>query len=357
MFFISGMTHEAQEKLTTSENLFGWDPTPGIISVWAGRAGRAVVWRREGERVLCVKETFRPWLCATTLDDLTHLGSALVSSSVALSVDTSLISYRTLDGPSGSYRYLLSARDGRFLERALLKGASLRLGRQIKNLGELPDTYYQVGPVEQYLMQTGRVYFLGLNFEDLHRLQLDLETTSLDPHRGRIFLIAIRDSRGLATTLQARSPDDEAEMIAKLCQIVRDRDPDIVENHNLFSFDLQFLEYRAEALGVPLQLGRDGGPGRLERREETLAIGPEARRRIRYSVAGRELIDTLDAVRRYDFVVRDLPSHGLKDVARYFDIASPERVYLEGAAIFETYQSDPDLVRRTALADVQAVNC
>src|SRR5258707_2772704 len=341
---------------SNDEWVFGWDPTPGIISVWAGRDGRAVMWRREDDRVLRVQETFRPWLFATTLDDLTHLGSALVSSSVALSVDTSLISYRTLDGPSGSYRYLLSARDGRFLERALLKGASLRLGRQIKNLGELPDTYYQVGPVEQYLMQTGRVYFLGLNFEDLHRLQFDLETTSLDPHRGRIFLIAVRDSRGFATTLEAPSPDDEAEMITKLCQIVRDRDPDIVENHNLFSFDLQFLEYRAEALGVPLRLGRDGGPERLERREETLAIGPEARRRVRYSVAGRELIDTLDAVRRYDFVVRDLPSYGLKDVARYFGIATPDRVYLEGATIFETYQRDPDLGRRYALDDVQEVD-
>src|SRR5713101_1761578 len=341
---------------SNDEWVFGWDPMHGIISVWAGRDGRAVVWRREGERVLCVKETFRPWLCATTLDDLAHLGSALVSSSVALSVDTSLISYRTLDGPSGSYGYLLSARDGRFLERALLTGASRRLGRRVAGLSELATTYYQVGPVEQYLMQTGRVYFLGLNFEDLHRLQFDLETTSLDPHRGRIFLIAVRDSRGFATTLEAPSPDDEAEMITKLCQIVRDRDPDIVENHNLFSFDLQFLEYRAEAVGVPLRLGRDGGPGRLERREETLAIGPEARRRVRYSVAGRELIDTLDAVRRYDFVVRDMPSHGLKDVARYFGIATPERVYLEGAAIFETYRKDPGLVRRYALDDVQEVD-
>src|SRR5258708_25186435 len=172
--------------------------------------------------------------------------------------------------------------------------------------------YYQVGPVEQYLMQTGRVYFRGLNYEDLYRLQFDLETTSLDPHRGRIFLIAIRDNRGFATTLEAPRIEDEAGMIARLCQIVRERDPDIIENHNLFSFDLQFLEYRAQALGVSLHLGRDGGPVQMERREETLAIGPEARRRVRYSVAGRELIDTLDAVRRYDFVVRDLPCHGLQ---------------------------------------------
>jgi DNA polymerase I len=352
---VSSMS-DVQLSRSKDEWVFGWGPLSGIVSVWASRDGRAVVWRREGERILCVKEQFRPWLFATTSTDLAHLGPALIASSTELNRDISLISYRVLDGPDGAYRYLLSARDGRFLERALLKGASQRLGRQIKNLSELATTYYQVGPVEQYLMQTGRVYFQGLKFEDLHRLQFDLETTSLDPHRGRIFLIAVRDSRGFATTLEAPSPDDEAEMITKLCQIIRDRDPDIVENHNLFSFDLQFLEYRAEAVGVPLRLGRDGGPERLERREETLAIGPEARRRVRYSVAGRELIDTLDAVRRYDFVVRDLPSYGLKDVARYFGIASPDRVYLEGAAIFETYKKDADLVRRYALDDVQEVD-
>ncbi|MFL5629148.1 MAG: DNA polymerase domain-containing protein [Ktedonobacteraceae bacterium] len=330
---------------------------PGIVSVWAQRDGRAVVWRREGERVLCVKETFRPWLFATTLDDLAHLVSAsTASSSTELGMDTSPISYHTLDGPPGSYRYLLTSRDGHLLERTLLTGASRRLGRRVNGLGELSDIYYQVGPVEQYLMQTGRVYFRGLAYEDLHRLQFDLETTALDPHRGRIFLIAVRDSRGFSAVLEAPRPEDEGRIIAELCELIRQRDPDILENHNLFSFDLQFLEYRAEALGVRLRLGRTGGPERLERREETLAIGPEARRRVRYSVAGRELIDTLDAVRRYDFVIRDLPSHGLKDVARYFGIATPERVYLEGATIYETYRHDPELVRRYALDDVQEVD-
>ena len=348
---------DVQISRSNDEWVFGWDPTPGIVSVWASRDGRAVVWRREHEQILRTKEFFRPWLFSTTLDDLAHLGSTLNASFPDDGKkDTALISYRLLNGPEGSYRYLLSARDGRFLERELLKGASRRLGSQVKSLGELTTTYYQVGPVEQYLMQTGRVYFRGLDFENLHRLQFDLETTSLDPHRGRIFLIAIRDSRGFSTILEAPNPNDEAGMIATLCQIVRDRDPDFIENHNLFSFDLQFLEYRAEVLGVPLHLGREGGPEHLEKREETLAVGPEARRRVRYSVAGREFIDTLDAVRRYDFVVRDLPGHGLKDVARYFGIATPDRVYLEGATIFETYQNDPEQVRRYALDDVQEVD-
>jgi hypothetical protein len=36
-------------------------------------------------------------------------------------------------------------------------------------------------PEEQYLVATGRTYFRGLAFDDLHRLQFDLETTGLDP--------------------------------------------------------------------------------------------------------------------------------------------------------------------------------
>ncbi len=341
---------------SNDEWVFGWNPTPGIVSVWAGRDGRAIVWRREGKHIVCTRELFRSWLFATTLADLAHLGPVFTPATTDLTKDSSLISYRVLDGPEGSYRYLLSARDGRFLERSLLKGASRRTGSQIKNLNELSDMYYQVGPVEQYLIGTGRVYFLGLTFEDLHRLQFDLETTSLDPHRGRIFLISIRDSQGFTAVLEAPNASDEAQMIVRLCQLVRERDPDIIENHNLFSFDLQFLEYRAEALGIPLHFGRADGPLRLERREETFSIGPESRRRVRYSAAGREFIDTLDAVRRYDFVVRDLPGHGLKDVARYFGIATPDRVYLEGSTIFETYQKEPERVRHYALDDVQEVD-
>src|SRR5579875_2287100 len=338
------------------EWLFGWDMTPGIVSVWANREGLALIWRREQRRIICARTRFRPWLLATSLADLAYLKDALQPEGVPASANAT-VTYRELDGSDiPAYRYLLSARDGRVLERALLDGASRRLERPVKRLAELAENYYQAGPVEQYLMQSGRVYFRGLTYDDLHRLQFDLETTALDPHRGRIFLIAIKDNRGFATTLEAPTPADEARMIAELCRIIRERDPDIVENHNLFQFDLQFLEYRAKQLNVPLQMGRAGGPMLLERREETLAIGPEARKRTRYSVAGREFIDTLDAVRRYDFVVRELSSYRLKDVARYFGIATEERVYLEGTKIFETYTRDRDSVRRYALDDVQEVD-
>jgi DNA polymerase I len=333
--------------------LFGSDPTPGIVSVYANREGTALVWRREGGQILFERVRYRPWLYAASLADLAHV-KASVHPVTAGGAGTALVTYRVLDGPEGSLRYLLTASDGRKLERLLLEGASRRLGRQITSLNDLPGEYYRVGPVEQYLMQSGRVYFRGLAYEDLLRLQVDLETTSLNPQRGRIFLAAIQDSSGFSTILEAQTPADEKQLILDLCATIRGRDPDTVENHNI-TFDLSFLEARAAVYGVQLALGRKGGPALLERHEERIGYG-RGDRRVRYSLAGREIVDTLDAVRRYDFSARALPSYRLKDVARYFGIASPERVYLEGAKIFETYQRDPDLVRHYALDDVTEVD-
>jgi DNA polymerase elongation subunit (family B) len=333
--------------------LFGWDMTPHIVSVWADRSGRALVWQRQGSRVRCSEERFRPWLFAATLEHLEHLGRALVDQTQAQQ-NSAAFSYRELDGSAGSYRYLLSARDGRALERAIFTGASQLLGRAVKSLYDIEDGYYWVGPVEQYLMATGRVYFRDLAYTDLHRLQFDLETTSLSPQRGRIFLVAVRDSQGMATVFEAPEPADEAQLIINLCSLIRQRDPDVIENHNLFGFDLPFLHERARVLGVPLQLGRPEGPTLLEQYEEPVAF--RRRRRTRYSLAGRELIDTLDAVWRHDFSARDMPGHGLKAAARYFGVAAPERTYVAGAEVFSTYRRDPESVRRYALDDVAEVD-
>ncbi|GAB4191115.1 MAG: DNA polymerase domain-containing protein [Roseiflexaceae bacterium] len=334
------------------ELLFGWDPTPGIVSVWASRAGEALVWRRVGGQVLCERAQFRPWLLAATLEDVAALRPLPEG---APGSERAPCAYRVLDGPDDSYCYLLTARNGRALERTVLEGARRRLGHAIAGLHELEADYYRVGPVEQYLMQTGRVCFRGMRYADLHRLQFDLETTALDPQRGRIFMVALRDSHGLAHTLDAPAPEDEPELIRALCRLIQERDPDVIENHNLFGFDLPFLETRAAAWGLPLELGRRPGPAALERYDEPTGWR-EGATRARYSLAGRELIDTLDAVRRHDFVARDLPSYRLKAVAQHFGVAASERVYLAGADVYTTYRTSPEQVRRYALDDVAEVD-
>jgi DNA polymerase elongation subunit (family B) len=67
------------------------------------------------------------------------------------------------------------------------------------------------------------------------------------------------------------------------------------------------------------------------------------------------LIDTLDAVLRYDFATRDLPNHGLKTVARHLGIAGPDRELIPGDQVYAVYQRDPERVRRYAIADVNEV--
>lgn len=360
---IDSAPQPASDTQSEDANLFGWDDTPGIVSVWAQRDGRALIWQRINDQVRCSERWFRPWCFAAELDDVAHLGAALRpagSHAIAASDESAQMTYRTLDGPAPAYRYLLSAQPGTSLERLILSGASQRLGRRVNSLYDLDDRYYWVGPVEQYLMTTGQVYFRGLSYTDLHRLQFDLETTALTPDRGRIFMIAVRDSRGLAVTLEAPTPDDEPRLIAELCALIRERDPDVIENHNLFGFDLPFLERRAALLGVPLKLGRESPDARtatrLDHYPDPHGRGPLDKRRQRLSLPGRELIDTLDAVRRYDFAARELPSHRLKDVARHFGVATAERTYLAGAQIFETYRHDPAVVRRYALDDVAEVD-
>src|SRR3954469_8872795 len=78
----------------------------GIVSVWADRSGRALVWQRDGTRVTCTEERFRPWLFAATLEDLAHVGATPVEET-APRAERAPFCYRELDGPPDSYRYLL----------------------------------------------------------------------------------------------------------------------------------------------------------------------------------------------------------------------------------------------------------
>ena len=350
--------HQRSEVSPSREDewLLGWDATPGIVSVWAEADGHAIVWRRLGATGELVRETarFRPWLLLDRLDDLRHLGASLGAEGEAMAP----VRYRELDGP-GALRFLVSATDGRRLTTAVLRGASHRLSRRVGHLLELgQECALVLPPEEQYLVATGRTYFRDLTFDQLHRMQFDLETTGLDPEQHRIFMVAVRDPTGATEIIEVRGDDDaaEADLIARLVTRISEIDPDVIENHNLHGFDLPFLDVRARRLGVPLALGRTGPPGLLQRgARRGMVSRTDARRRVRLIIPGRELIDTLDAVLRHDFSARDLPGHGLKAVARHFGIAAVDREQIRGDQIYEVYRRDPERVRRYATSDVEEV--
>jgi len=300
------------------EWLEGWDPTPGIVSVWAEGDGLVQVWRRVDGELRHETARFRPWVLVDRIEDPPPRAT-----------------WRELAG-DGALRFLVRGDDLRALERlATRAGTSLVLP-----------------PEEQYLVASGRTYFKDLPFEALRRMQIDLETTGLDPQRDRIFLVAARTPDGEVRMLEG---DDEAALVRRLVDLVRACDPDVIENHNLHGFDLPFLDRRAKLLGVPLALGRTGTGLRQRGARRGVAIGADATRRVRFVAPGRELIDTLDAVLRHDFAARDLPGHGLKAVARHLGLAGADREHVRGDQIHAVYLRDPERVRRYARADVEEV--
>jgi DNA polymerase, archaea type len=332
------MTLDLQTVHQTKDWVFGWDTTPGIVSLWTGSGGEVLIWRRENGILKLEHDQYRPWIFAESLKHLSHLGNALQHNST-----DGEFTVTKLHG-NGAYQYLITARDSRMLRGAILEGAK-QAGLTANNISDL-EGYYSVGAAEQYLMQTGRTFFRDLEFADLKRLQFDLETTSLDPAFGRIIMIAVRDSSGFEALLEAPNSEDEAGAIRELVKIIQDRDPDVIENHNLVGFDLPYLEHRARELSVRLELGRAPAPTLLRRENINN----------RFSINGRELIDTLDAVWRHDFVTRELPSHRLKDVAKHYNLAASDREYIVGSEIALEYTRNPDRVRRYALEDVREVD-
>jgi hypothetical protein len=183
------------------EWVWGWDSTPGIVSVWADLDDRASVCRRIPMSGELVREEarFRPWLVLDRLDDLRHLGNRLGPEGG----ERTPITYRELGGP-GSLRYLVSDKDGRLLIAAVLEDATRRLGRRVPHLRELgKESVLALVPEEQALVATGRTYFRDLSFDDLHRMQFDPETTGLNPEEDRIFMISVRYALGSTDTLEA----------------------------------------------------------------------------------------------------------------------------------------------------------
>ena len=87
---------------------------------------------------------------------------------------------------------------------AVLEGVARRFGQRVSHLRELgKEAVLALAPEEQYLVATGRTYFRDLAFDDLHRMQFDLEATGLNPKRDRIFMVAVTYASGATYTLEA----------------------------------------------------------------------------------------------------------------------------------------------------------
>ncbi|MDR0352832.1 MAG: DNA polymerase [Opitutaceae bacterium] len=144
--------------------------------------------------------------------------------------------------------------------------------------------------------------------------------------------------------LDAMTDEAERSLLERLNDALREEDPDVIEGHNIFKFDLDYLRQRARRLAVPCAWGRFGR--RASFRNSRLKAAERWVDFPRCDLPGRAVIDTWLLVQLHDITTRELTGYGLKDVAVYFGVTDEDaaenggRVYLAGDKIHAAYEHD-----------------
>jgi DNA polymerase, archaea type len=301
--------------------LFGADPTPRIVAIELGETGTVKVYRREqnGSTVADV-EPFHPFVWADS--DVVDLG----------------IESEKLQG-SLKYGWLVTVDSWKEL-------IALRNG--LKNSGR--DYFAFTDPVQHYLTATGRTLFKDLQFEELKRIQL--EVLANDEH---IMSIALSDNTGweeLIVVDPNNVDESERSALKRLTLLIKQRDPDVIEGHDLFRVHLPLLVARAKKLKTKLDWGRSDGflrsrPSRLQIAEKTIDYP-------KFTVDGRHFVDTFLLAQFYDVGMRSLAGFERIEVARHFELCdSGEASALTGKELHRAYSDNSDRFRRRAFCGVR----
>jgi len=314
-----------------NELLFGADKTPRIVAIELGETGTVRVYRREkdGSTTMDV-EPFHPFVW--TDGDITDLG---LENAQKLAGDLRYNWLVVVD----SWKELIALRNG-------LKKAG-------RNFFALSD------PVQHYLSATGRTLFKQLPFEELKRIQLEVlsptgETDLADASQNPIASIALSDNSGWEQLIVV-DPEDveesEHDALKQLTVIIKERDPDVIEGHDLFRFDLPYLVARARKAKVKLDWGRSGGflrsrPSRLQIAEKTIDYP-------KFQVDGRHFVDTFLLAQFYDVGLRTLSGFERSDVAQHFGFCDAAEISaLTGKALQRERLAKSERFRKRALCAV-----
>src|SRR5882724_5273759 len=311
--------------------LFGADPTPRIVAVELGETGTVKVYRREPDGLTVADvEPFHPFVWADS--DVVDLGI----ESEKLQGDLKYGWLITVD----SWKELIALRNG------------------LKNAGR--DFFSFTDPVQHYFTAPDRTFFKDLPFEKLRPMQLevlsfdaaaevgDSGTGVADPGRDdHIMSIALSDNSGweeLIVVDPNNVEESERNALKRLTDLIKERDPDVIEGHNLFRFDLPYLVGRARKAKTKLDWGRSGGflrsrPSRLQIAEKTIDYP-------KFTLEGRHFVDTFLLAQYYDVGMRSLSGFERSDVAQHFGLTIATDVsQLSGKELQRAWQEEPKRYR------------
>jgi DNA polymerase elongation subunit (family B) len=167
--------------------------------------------------------------------------------------------------------------------------------------------------------------------------------------------IALSDNTGWEELIIVDPEDaDESERsaIKRLTALIKERDPDVIEGHDLFRIHLPYLVVRAKKLKAKLDWGRSDGflrsrPSRLQIAEKTIDYP-------KFTIDGRHFVDTFLLAQFYDVGMRSLTGFERIDVARHFGFCADEPISeLAGKELQRAYLDQDERFRRRALCGIR----
>ena len=215
--------------------------------------------------------------------------------------------------------------------------------------------YLVVTPQEQFLISTGKRFFKGYDdYDQVLKMTFDLETENLDTENGRINQIGIKFNRPFhgrpegfekILTIEGKTKEekDDSERLAidTFFRIIHTFKPDIITAHNGENFDWNMIIGACKRLGMPVETSSAryfGGEFiHKEERESILKLGGEMETYHATIVPGTIVTDSLHAVRRAQALDSNMLRADLKYVTEYSKMKKPNRVYVPGEKIAETW--------------------
>jgi DNA polymerase, archaea type len=209
---------------------------------------------------------------------------------------------------------------------------------------------------EVALIGSRHTYYKGLNPQDVSVLSFDIETSGLTlDKKSTVFCISNVFRSRLGTEEMLFSLENyrsQKEMIADWVEYVKTLDPSVLIGHNIFGFDLAYLDHCSRG---GLGLGRDGSNLIFARKESQFRKdGSQSYGYKRAFVHGREIVDTMFLAYHYD-VGRKYESYGLKSIIESEGLTSQDRVFYDASKIAEDWHFDyrRELIKQYALDDTR----
>ncbi len=325
--------------------LEGGDPEQYIIAIEFDYVSNSIYKIKEppGEEKTIQRDTFTPFAWVGDLRDLNFYGGSKEDQKKAMTKFGIVISKLRTDNNDrleNGLKFLVKSLKG---YRELLQ--FFREGGINPWEGEARDRIMLLSPVEQYLVQKEKRLFKGFDeYNDITRLVFDLETTSLEPKDGSIFMIGIKTNRGYHKVIECSNEESEAEAIKEFFKIIGELKPTIIGGYNSANFDWVWIFERAKKLGLDIKkICKSLNPkNTISQSEQTVKLGNEVERYNQVSIWGYNVVDIIHSVRRAQAINSEIKSAGLKYITKFIDAEAEDRVYIDHDKIGQMYNDNED---------------